>query len=188
MQVICDGRHAALDFKHPHGDEAAHARRSARSRPISPSCRSCCGPAAGTKLTSFRLVTSGAGRMQLRSGGNYASPCNPNPCGRCGDLVQRARCCIGTGHNFNSTGLPYGLSTPVTSTVTNCMMLCNSQVANCQAGCFVPAPPVPPSTTASTFPTPILNATVNPACTTGCTSVQLACQTNCDRQASILGQ
>jgi hypothetical protein len=37
-----------------------------------------------------------------------------------------------------------GLSTPVTSTVTNCMMLCNSQVANCQAGCFVPAPPVPP--------------------------------------------
>jgi hypothetical protein len=115
--------------------------------------------------------------MQLRSGGNYASPCNPNPCGRCGDLVQRARCCIGTGHNFNSTSLPYlgGLSTPVTSTVTNCMMLCNSQVANCQAGCFVPAPPVPSaaaSTTSVPFPTPILNATVNPACTTGCTSVQ----------------
>jgi hypothetical protein len=81
-----------------------------------------------------------------------------------------------------------GLSTPVTSTVTNCMMLCNSQVANCQAGCFVPAPPAPPSATGSTFPTPILNATVNPACTTGCTSVQLACQTNCARQASILGQ
>jgi hypothetical protein len=85
-----------------------------------------------------------------------------------------------------------GLSTPVTSTVTNCMMLCNSQVANCQAGCFVPAPPVPPSAAASAFsvpfPTPILNATVNPACTTGCTSVQLACQTNCARQASILGQ
>ena len=58
-------------------------------------------------MTSSRLVTSRAGRMQLRSGGNYASPCNPNPCGRCGDLVQRARCCIGTGHNFNSTGLPY---------------------------------------------------------------------------------
>jgi hypothetical protein len=75
--------------------------------PISPSCRSCCGPAAGTKLTPFRLVTSRAGRMQLRSGGNYASPCNPNPCGYCGDLVQRARCCIGTGHNFNHTGLPY---------------------------------------------------------------------------------
>ena len=81
-----------------------------------------------------------------------------------------------------------GLSTPVTSTVTNCMMLCNSQVANCQAGCFVPAPPVPPSATTSGFPTPIFNATVNPACTTGCTSVQLACQTNCARRASILGQ
>ena len=68
-----------------------------------------------------------------------------------------------------------GLSTPVTSTVTNCMMLCNSQVANCRSGCFVPAPPVPSaaaSTTSVPFPTPILNATVNPACTTGCTSVQ----------------
>jgi hypothetical protein len=68
-----------------------------------------------------------------------------------------------------------GLSTPVTSTVTNCMMLCNSQVANC----FVPAPPAPPSAASSAFsvpfPTPILNATVNPACTAGCTSVQLAC-------------
>ena len=34
-----------------------------------------------------------------------------------------------------------GLSTPVTSTVTNCMMSCNSQVSNCQTGCVIPAPP-----------------------------------------------
>jgi hypothetical protein len=32
-----------------------------------------------------------------------------------------------------------GLSTPVTSSVTNCMMSCNSQAANCQTGCVIPA-------------------------------------------------
>ncbi len=31
-----------------------------------------------------------------------------------------------------------GFSTPVTSTVTNCMMSCNSQYANCQTRCFIP--------------------------------------------------
>jgi hypothetical protein len=34
-----------------------------------------------------------------------------------------------------------GLSTPITSTVTNCMMSCNSQVANCKTGCFIPTTP-----------------------------------------------
>jgi hypothetical protein len=33
------------------------------------------------------------------------------------------------------------LSTPVTSTTTNCMMSCNSRAANCQTGCFIPVPP-----------------------------------------------
>jgi len=85
------------------------------SRPTSPSCRGWCDPPAGNKIDVISIgsepgcgrASSASPRMQLRSGGNYASPCNLNPCGRCGDLVQRARCCIGTGHNFNSTGLPY---------------------------------------------------------------------------------
>src|SRR5947207_12903269 len=67
-----------------------------------------------------------------------------------------------------------GLSTPITSTVTNCMMLCNSQAANCQTSCVIPASP----TTASTG-TGTLNATSRTACVMGCTSSQLACQTNC---------
>jgi hypothetical protein len=32
-----------------------------------------------------------------------------------------------------------GLSTPLTSTTTNCMMSCNSQVANCRTTCVIPA-------------------------------------------------
>ena len=32
-------------------------------------------------------------------------------------------------------------STPVTSTVTNCMMSCNSQAAACQTACVIPAAP-----------------------------------------------
>ena len=69
-----------------------------------------------------------------------------------------------------------GLSSPVTSTVTNCMMSCNSQSANCQTSCVVPAPPtVTPSGTVT------LNATANTSCSLGCSSNQLACQTNCAR-------
>ena len=65
-----------------------------------------------------------------------------------------------------------GLSTPITSTVTNCMMLCNSQAANCQTGCVIPAPP---TTTPIGGTTVTLNATSRTACTMGCTSSQLAC-------------
>ena len=67
-----------------------------------------------------------------------------------------------------------GLSTPVTSTTTNCMMSCNARAANCQTGCFIPAPPaVTPAGTVT------LNPTANTACAMGCTSSQLACQTTC---------
>jgi hypothetical protein len=79
-----------------------------------------------------------------------------------------------------------GLSTPVTSTVTNCMMSCNSQSANCQTRCVLPTPPQVPAN--STFTAPQLNATANGACLSGCTSTQLACQTNCARFSSIIGQ
>ena len=73
-----------------------------------------------------------------------------------------------------------GLSTPVTSTVTNCMMSCNSQAANCQTGCFIPAP------TASRGGT--LNATANTACVMGCSSSRLACQTGCSLLSSQIGR
>jgi hypothetical protein len=66
-----------------------------------------------------------------------------------------------------------GLSTPITSTVTNCMMLCNSRASNCQTGCVIPAPP----TTTPIGTTVTLNATSSTACVMGCTSSQLACRT-----------
>jgi hypothetical protein len=84
-----------------------------------------------------------------------------------------------------------GLSTPVTSTVTNCMLSCSSQAANCRTGCFIQVPPGVSAAAgpfSAAFPTPILNATVSPACTSSCTSTQLVCQTNCARLSSIQGQ
>jgi len=76
-----------------------------------------------------------------------------------------------------------GLSTPITSTVTNCMMLCNSQVANCKTGCFIPTAPTTASAGGGT-----LNATSNTACVMGCTSSQLACQTSCSLLSSQIGR
>jgi len=84
-----------------------------------------------------------------------------------------------------------GPSTPVTSTVTNCMMSCNSQAAACQTGCFVQVPPVAQVASGPSsvpFTNPILNATVSTTCRSNCTSISLSCQTACARQASILGQ
>jgi len=67
-----------------------------------------------------------------------------------------------------------GLSTPVTSTTTNCLMSCNARAASCQTGCFIPVPSaVTPAGTVT------LNPTANTACTMGCTTSQLACQTTC---------
>jgi hypothetical protein len=77
-----------------------------------------------------------------------------------------------------------GLSTPITSTVTNCMMLCNSRASNCQTGCVIPAPP----TTTPIGTTVTLNATSRTACAMGCTSSQLACQTNCSLASSQIGR
>ena len=64
-----------------------------------------------------------------------------------------------------------------TSTVTNCMMTCNAQAANCQTGCLVPGtPPTASATTTS-------NATAGTTCLLTCTSTQIACQTTCARQS-----
>jgi hypothetical protein len=80
-----------------------------------------------------------------------------------------------------------GLSTPITSTVTNCMMSCNSQAANCHTGCFIPAAPTSVSAGRGTL-TSTLNATSNTACIMGCTSSRLACHTSCSLLASQIGR
>lgn len=60
-----------------------------------------------------------------------------------------------------------------TSNVTNCMMICNSQAANCQTTCVVPGtPPTNAATTTS-------NANVSTSCQLNCTTQQIACQTSC---------
>jgi hypothetical protein len=74
----------------------------------------------------------------------------------------------------NVVSPPAGLSTPLTSTTTNCMMSCNAQAANCRTGCFIPAPP-----TVTPAGTVTLNPTANTACVMGCTSSQFACQSGC---------
>jgi hypothetical protein len=60
-----------------------------------------------------------------------------------------------------------------TSTVTNCMMVCNSQAALCQSTCLVPGTaPTGAATTTS-------NANVNTTCQLGCSTQQISCQTSC---------
>jgi hypothetical protein len=62
-----------------------------------------------------------------------------------------------------------------TSTVTNCMMTCNSQAASCQAACVVPGtPPTGAATTTS-------NANVSTSCQLTCSTQQVVCQTTCGR-------
>jgi hypothetical protein len=60
-----------------------------------------------------------------------------------------------------------------TSTVTNCMMLCNSQAATCQTTCLVPGAGPTGATTATG------NANVSTTCQLGCSTQQIACQTSC---------
>jgi hypothetical protein len=64
-----------------------------------------------------------------------------------------------------------GLATPLTSQTTNCMMTCNSQVANCRTACVLPALSSATSGTA--------NATGSTSCLLSCASTHLACQTIC---------
>ena len=81
---------------------------------------------------------------------------------------------------------PPAPSTPVTSTVTNCMMSCNSQAANCYPGCLVPTPPATAPQSPGRLGTSnavTLNATVNTACSLGCASTLLACHTICARSS-----
>jgi hypothetical protein len=62
-----------------------------------------------------------------------------------------------------------------TSTVTNCMMACNSQAATCQTTCLVPGTaPTGAATTGG-------NANQSTACQLNCTTQQISCQTLCAR-------
>ena len=64
-----------------------------------------------------------------------------------------------------------------TSNVTNCMMLCNSQAANCQTTCIIPgSQPTGAATTGS-------NANVSTSCQINCTTQQITCQTTCARNS-----
>jgi hypothetical protein len=62
-----------------------------------------------------------------------------------------------------------------TSTVTNCMMVCNAQAATCQTACVVPGTaPTGAATTTS-------NANVSTTCQLNCATQQVACQAICAR-------
>jgi hypothetical protein len=62
-----------------------------------------------------------------------------------------------------------------TSTVTNCMMACNSQAAACQTTCILPGTaPTNAATTTS-------NATSSASCQINCSTQQISCQTTCAR-------
>jgi len=61
------------------------------------------------------------------------------------------------------------------SAVTNCMMSCNSQAANCLTTCLIPG--TPPTGTATTAG----NANQNTACQLNCTTQRMSCQTTCAR-------
>ncbi len=67
-----------------------------------------------------------------------------------------------------------------TGAAVACMMLCNSQSANCQTTCLIPTAPPLGTTTTTTGTT---NPTVSTACQLNCTSTQIACQTTCSRQS-----
>ena len=95
-------------------------------------------------------------------------------CCRSNDLRRRLRYTCADFHS-NVTQPLTGLATPLTSTTTNCMMTCNSQVANCRTACLIPAVS---SGTASSGTT-TSNATGSTACLLTCSSTHLTCQTVC---------
>ncbi len=59
------------------------------------------------------------------------------------------------------------------STVTNCMMLCNSQAANCQSNCVIPWQQGGGSTTG--------NTATAANCQLACSTQQISCQSVCAR-------
>ncbi len=78
--------------------------------------------------------------------------------------------CVGTAGVANATGK---IRLAQTSTVTNCMMSCNSQAAACQTTCLVPGTAPTGAATATG------NANMNTSCQLNCTTQQIACHTTC---------
>jgi len=60
-----------------------------------------------------------------------------------------------------------------TSTVTNCMMACNSQTALCQTNCLVPGTAPTGAATATS------NANLSSSCQANCSTQQISWQTTC---------
>jgi hypothetical protein len=59
------------------------------------------------------------------------------------------------------------------STVTNCMMACNSQAAACLTTCLVPGTAPTGAATATG------NANLSTTCQVNCSTAQITCQTTC---------
>src|SRR5579863_8516403 len=87
-------------------------------------------------------------------------------------------CCVlalgaATGKTIDAANAAGKIRLAQTSTVTNCMMLCNSQAATCQTTCLVPgAAPTGAATTTG-------NANVSTSCQLNCSTQQISCQTTC---------
>jgi hypothetical protein len=77
---------------------------------------------------------------------------------------------VGTMGVANATGK---IRLAQTSTVTNCMMMCNSQAATCQTTCLVPGTAPTGAATATS------NANLSTSCQLNCTTLQIACHTTC---------
>jgi hypothetical protein len=95
------------------------------------------------------------------------------PCGIAGVILCTAALAVAICNSTAETATRIRLAQ--TSNVTNCMMLCNSQAANCQTTCLIPgSQPTGAATTGS-------NANVNTSCQLNCTTQQISCQTACAR-------
>jgi hypothetical protein len=70
-----------------------------------------------------------------------------------------------------------GLSTPLTSTTTNCMGSCNGQFANCQSSCIVRR--LPPGTLVRDPNLSGGDVSAAGSCISFCTTQQISCQTVC---------
>lgn len=72
-----------------------------------------------------------------------------------------------------AAGAPGKIRLAQTSTLTNCMMNCNSQAATCQTTCVVPGT-APTGAAIATS-----NANVSTSCQLNCSTQQISCQTTC---------
>lgn len=97
-------------------------------------------------------------------------------------MIAAATCAHGAWSADDGTAPPVAeakIRLAQTSTVTNCMMSCNSTAASCQTGCFVPGMALSVPITTQNANTPISNPTASTTCVMGCTNSQLSCQSSC---------